>query len=59
MDSYALLMTVLNIAHYIIVPLAVIIALRELFPTQSWAQIQLNLNNWICMTILLYVMKML
>jgi hypothetical protein len=57
--DYMTIMTVLNIIHYIVVPWGVIVCLRELFPTQSWAQIPVNFSNWFYMAVLLYVMKML
>jgi hypothetical protein len=57
--DYTLIMAVLNIAHYILIPWAVIITLRELFPTLAWAQIPVTINTWVGMGILLYVLKLL
>jgi len=57
--DYSLIMTILNIAHYVLIPWAVIICLNELFPTLSWAQIPVTFSTWVSMGILLYVLKLL
>jgi hypothetical protein len=57
--DYTLIMTILNIAHYILIPLGVILGLRELFPSISWLQFPVNFNTWVYMAILLYVLKLL
>jgi len=57
--DYTTLMTILNIAHYILMPWGVIVCLREVFPQQSWAQIPLNISTWLSMGVLLYVLKLL
>jgi len=57
--DYSLIMTILNIAHYVLIPWGVIVCLRELFPTLAWAQIPVTFSTWVSMAILLYVLKLL
>ena len=56
--DYTTLKLILDIAHYVLIPWGVLWALSELFPNVSWLQIPVNINTWMAMGILLYVLKL-
>jgi hypothetical protein len=58
-DTAVLLKLILDVAHYVLIPWGVLWALSELFPRVSWLQIPVNINTWMAMGILLYVLKLL
>jgi hypothetical protein len=58
-DYYALLKSILDVAHYALIPYVTLIALTTLFPTVSWLKIPINFQTWISTAILLYVFKLL
>jgi hypothetical protein len=56
--DYITLKLILDIAHYVLIPLGVLWALSELFPNISWLQIPVNINTWMAVSILMYALKL-